>query len=98
MLNGGIPTVNRNPDEADNDCGTHSGPVPVVSAAASGRGLVKTMTTLPPFFRYWGKTHGDDYHLLPYHALDVAAVACEYLKHHPRFRRFLAGALGEERL
>lgn len=46
------------------------------------------------FFRYWGKTHGDDYHLLPYHALDVAAVGCEYLKHHPRLRRFLAGALG----
>lgn len=49
---------------------------------------------IAPFFRYWGKTQGEDYHLLPYHALDVAAVGCEYLTHHPRLRRFLAGALG----
>lgn len=47
-----------------------------------------------PFFRYWGKTHGDDYHLLVYHALDVAAVGCEYLTQHPRLQRFLARALG----
>lgn len=98
MLNGGIPTVNRNPDEADNDCGTHDGPVPVARAATSGRVLVKTMTPLPRFFRYWGKTHGDDYHLLPYHALDVAAVAYEYLNHHPRLGNFLAGVLGQEHL
>jgi CRISPR-associated endonuclease/helicase Cas3 len=47
-----------------------------------------------PFFRYWGKTSGDDYHLLPYHALDVAAVGCEYLTQYPRLCRFLARALG----
>ena len=35
----------------------------------------------PAYFRYWGKTRksdndeGDAYHLLPYHCLDVAAVA-----------------------
>ena len=29
-----------------------------------------------PYYRYWGKTSGDGgYHLLPYHCLDVAAVA-----------------------
>lgn len=58
--------------------------------------IVSFSTAIPaiaPFFRYWGKTQGEDYHLLPYHALDVAAVGCEYLTHHPRLRRFLAGAL-----
>ncbi|MCC6135585.1 MAG: CRISPR-associated endonuclease Cas3'' [Gammaproteobacteria bacterium] len=48
----------------------------------------------PLFFPYWAKTYGDEYHLLIYHALDVAAVGSEYLKHHPRLRRFLARALG----
>ena len=40
---------------------------------------------LPPYFRYWGKAKKDseqsgaDYHLLPYHCLDVAAVCYEWL-------------------
>lgn len=46
------------------------------------------------FFDYWGKTHDDDYHLLPYHALDVAAVGYEYLAINQRLRCFLAHALG----
>ncbi|MCC8991824.1 MAG: CRISPR-associated helicase/endonuclease Cas3 [Streptococcus sp.] len=45
------------------------------------------MTPLPRFFRYWGKTHGDDYHLLPYHALDVAAVAIAWWDACPAIRR-----------
>ncbi|SIO92410.1 CRISPR-associated helicase/endonuclease Cas3 [Vibrio spartinae] len=41
----------------------------------------------PAYFLYWGKAHqapqhgGDDYHLLPYHSLDVAAVGQQFL--HP---------------
>ena len=38
----------------------------------------------PSFYRYWGKARPFDdsaaaYHLLPYHCLDVAAVATAYL-------------------
>ncbi|PID42914.1 MAG: CRISPR-associated helicase/endonuclease Cas3 [Gammaproteobacteria bacterium] len=39
------------------------------------------MTEVPDYFKYWGKARkhpqatGDEYHLLPYHCLDVAAVA-----------------------
>ncbi|MDS4057549.1 MAG: CRISPR-associated helicase Cas3' [Candidatus Contendobacter sp.] len=51
-------------------------------------------STQDRFFRYWGKTHGEDYHLLPYHALDVAAVGCEYLAQHARLRGFFARTLG----
>lgn len=40
-----------------------------------------------PFFRYWGKTCGDDYHLLPYHALDVAAVGIVWWDACPAIRR-----------
>jgi len=40
-----------------------------------------------PFFRYWGKTHGDDYHLLVYHALDVAAVGTVWWDTCPAIRR-----------
>ncbi|WP_420554131.1 CRISPR-associated helicase Cas3' [Neptuniibacter marinus] len=38
------------------------------------------MTSIPPYMQYWGKAkkapdnEGADYHLLPYHCLDVAAV------------------------
>lgn len=39
------------------------------------------------FFDYWGKTHDDDYHLLPYHALDVAAVAVVWWDTCPAIRR-----------
>ncbi len=40
------------------------------------------------YFQYWGKAKkdpqakGPDYHLLPYHCLDVAAVGMEYLSQH----------------
>ena len=40
---------------------------------------------IPAYLRYWGKTKrdltepGDDYHLLAFHSLDVAAVASYYL-------------------
>ena len=38
------------------------------------------MTEIAPYFRYWGKASqeagGEEYHLLPYHCLDVAA--CGY--------------------
>lgn len=36
------------------------------------------------YFKYWGKAdHESQYHLLPYHCLDVAAVANELLLQHP---------------
>lgn len=41
--------------------------------------------TIPSYFRYWGKAKrdphdlGPNYHLLPYHSLDVAAVGLELL-------------------
>lgn len=44
---------------------------------------------LPPYFKYWGKAkrdseqQGADYHLLPYHCLDVAAVADKWLELSP---------------
>ena len=40
------------------------------------------------FFRYWGKTVEDGrYHLLPYHCLDVAAVAAAWWEASPTIRR-----------
>ena len=41
------------------------------------------------FFRYWGKTERDGarYHLLPYHCLDVAAVATVWWDASPAIRR-----------
>ena len=42
-------------------------------------------TTL--LFRYWGKTHGDDYHPLVYHALDVAAVGYVWWDASPGLRQ-----------
>ncbi|PKO59571.1 MAG: hypothetical protein CVU23_14045, partial [Betaproteobacteria bacterium HGW-Betaproteobacteria-17] len=49
--------------------------------------------------KYWGKARpgggtGADYHPLPYHSLDVAAVGEAYLTAHPRFLGFFAEALG----
>ncbi len=40
------------------------------------------------YYKYWGKAGSDDeqgnnYHLLPYHCLDVAAVGCVLLEQHP---------------
>lgn len=52
----------------------------------------------PPYFRYWGKaqppsdTEGPRYHLLPYHSLDVAAVAAAWWERSPLIRRsFMLG-------
>ena len=48
-------------------------------------------------YGYWGKARpfevGDDYHLLPYHCLDVAAVGITLIKHSPALRRLFAEAL-----
>ncbi|MBN0989526.1 CRISPR-associated helicase/endonuclease Cas3 [Amphritea pacifica] len=47
------------------------------------------MDTIPSYMRYWGKakkdpdSEGPDYHLLPYHCLDVAAVAQVWLSASP---------------
>jgi len=43
------------------------------------------------YLRYWGKARpigssGADYHLLPYHCLDVAAVGFTLLKRAPALR------------
>jgi CRISPR-associated endonuclease/helicase Cas3 len=54
------------------------------------------MADKAPYFRYWGKTDRDDtsgYHLLPYHCLDVAAVAKLFLERFDLFRRRLASTL-----
>ena len=50
------------------------------------------------YYRYWGKArpsgeHGAQYHLLPYHCLDVAAVGVEYLRRAPAVARLLVGGL-----
>lgn len=50
-------------------------------------------------FRYWGKARphdagGAEYHLLPYHCLDVAAVGVTLLKRLSALRLFFARALG----
>ncbi len=46
------------------------------------------------YFRYWGKAKPQDggaaqFHLLPYHCLDVAAVGLQYLRRPPVLRRLL---------
>ncbi len=45
--------------------------------------------TMKPYFRYWGKAEkdGPGYHLLPYHCLDVAAVAAAWWDSSPTIRR-----------
>lgn len=47
------------------------------------------------FYSYWGKTEqteqGVRCHLLPFHALDVVAVADSWLEHSPVLSRFLMG-------
>ncbi|PID49826.1 MAG: CRISPR-associated helicase/endonuclease Cas3 [Proteobacteria bacterium] len=50
----------------------------------------------PIYYRYWGKARSDQqtaeaqYHLLAYHSLDVAAVACVLLENHPLLTQRLA--------
>lgn len=50
------------------------------------------------YFRYWGKAKPQDggaaqFHLLPYHCLDVAAVGLQYLRRAPALRRLLCQQL-----
>ena len=55
------------------------------------------MDATAPHFAYWGKAvaNGDrQYHLLPFHALDVAAVGVEALKRLPAAGALLARDLG----
>lgn len=55
----------------------------------------------PTYFRYWGKARkeeekgkdGPPCHLLPYHCLDVAAVAVEYLRRHRTLREHFKALL-----
>ncbi|QPL51007.1 CRISPR-associated helicase Cas3' [Alteromonas sp. B31-7] len=54
----------------------------------------------PPYFKYWGKAKKDvnqdgaDYHLLPYHCLDVAAVCYEWLYADTKLSAELSNYLG----
>ncbi|WP_347985726.1 CRISPR-associated helicase/endonuclease Cas3 [Methylomonas sp. AM2-LC] len=53
----------------------------------------------PQYYRYWGKAHADQeqgpaYHLLPYHCLDVAAVADVWWKQSFNIRRSFIGIAG----
>ncbi len=50
------------------------------------------------YFSYWGKAKPQDcggaqFHLLPYHCLDVAAVGLQYLRRAPAFRGFLGSRM-----
>ena len=48
-------------------------------------------------YNYWGKTDdNNNYHLLVYHCLDVAAVAEAYLNEHPELLHTMARGLGLE--
>jgi CRISPR-associated endonuclease/helicase Cas3 len=55
------------------------------------------------YFQYWGKARkdeqlqGDSYHLLPYHSLDVAAVAAHWWDHSASLRRSFAGDAADEK-
>ena len=57
---------------------------------------------LPLYFKYWGKAkkdseqQGADYHLLPYHCLDVAAVAEKWLELSPVLLKRFASYLNVE--
>ncbi|TCS39018.1 CRISPR-associated helicase/endonuclease Cas3 [Reinekea marinisedimentorum] len=59
-------------------------------------------STIPAYMKYWGKAkkepdgEGADYHLLPYHCLDVAAVADVWLKASPSLLKKITGQLGVE--
>ena len=56
-----------------------------------------TQSRLGLLLHYWGKTQGNDYHPLPYHALDVAAVGLVWWEASPAIRRaFLQAFLVDE--
>jgi CRISPR-associated endonuclease/helicase Cas3 len=47
------------------------------------------MDSVPSYYKYWGKAEkeGDNYHLLVYHCLDVAAVIAQWWVQSPTIRR-----------
>jgi len=52
--------------------------------------------TTPLYFQYWGKASKEDnsYHLLPYHCLDVVAVADIWWQYSPSIRRSFIQSTG----
>ncbi|WP_196161086.1 CRISPR-associated helicase Cas3' [Reinekea sp. G2M2-21] len=60
------------------------------------------MSTNQSYMRYWGKVkrteseHGANFHLLPFHSLDVAAVTWCYLEKRPKFLNDIAQFLSLE--
>lgn len=60
------------------------------------------MPDIPTYYRYWGKAekNGSNYHLLPYHCLDVAAVGYVLLETNSAYRTFFLDQTGlaEEQL
>ena len=52
--------------------------------------------TIPLYFKYWGKASKEDnhYHLLPYHCLDVVAVASEWWEYSPSIRNSFIKSTG----
>lgn len=52
--------------------------------------------TIPLYYQYWGKASKEDnsYHLLPYHCLDVAAVADIWWQSSPSIRRSFIASTG----
>lgn len=63
------------------------------------------MTDQPAYFRYWGKaakpgqeSAGAEYHLLPYHSLDVAAVGYVLLQNNPVYLEHFQRLTGLESL
>ena len=71
--------------------------VRIASRSLTGPIVHNTRET-PRFFEYWGKAGKGDavgcFHLLPYHALDVAAVGDVLLRRHLPWRDMLAARLG----
>ncbi len=65
--------------------------------------VIKKENDYPLYMKYWGKAkkdsdqEGDEYHLLPYHCLDVAAVADVWLESSGTLLNQIAFQLGVER-
>ncbi len=60
---------------------------------------MSNLGTKPLYYRYWGKTGTPEsgqpnYHLLPYHCLDVAAVGQKLLEYHTPYRQTLSKLVG----
>ncbi|RMH39729.1 MAG: CRISPR-associated helicase Cas3', partial [Gammaproteobacteria bacterium] len=59
---------------------------------------VKTRALMRSYFKYWAKAgEGEEYHLLPYHSLDVAACAVVLFEKVPYWQRHLLTLLGREK-